>query len=412
MKHFIVWGACALLLLSTTTQAQFSNYTFKPSVFETEIKNRFKGVKGYSVALLKKGQLYKTVNGGFRVEDSNAKYPMFSHIYGDFGSVQKFVSGILLLRIFERIRTEKSVDQWLNTRVYNYFPARVRAKVPSINRKITFGDLLRHKSGIRGGENSNVYKNFFTAIKNENYGVRSYNNINYKVLTYLIPALYNKNLLSIIDSQANAFNWSYDSKAFVDSIGPQFTTIIKKEIFDRTTPTMFGTCSPNKDLIAKGKGIAKMYSLKVDPYPGVVDKDPAKHCVAQGGWYYSAKDMAILLANLYATDRIINRSLYNDLYDVYGNSFERDNRLLYNREIISPFLTNASGWKGFPTHGGTMNRKRNYVVHDAKYKNGSSRAAIIRFPGGYTGVAHCNSSELSSTQVAEELKNAFGIALQ
>lgn len=410
---FQALGALSLVAATAGLSAPAQGAQLNVDEYERQIRSRFGSTKGYSTTLVRtNGFLYGASGGAATHSDA-----MTFNVLANVGSATKMVGGLLLLKVLEEQgKSTPQVLSFLNNEIRHYLPAVVKNALPVANRKITFRDLLQHKSGIRGGDPANPFVQLLVPVKDSDYGVRSYHNINSKLLTYLIPIVGNPANLTWINNAVAKNGWSATGDDIIQAMGPWYETFVRYYIFDPIDPNLAATCDPDPDslpVLLKGWKIAGAYTTKSDPYGGVIynGRLRAGHCKAQGGWYYSSKAFASIFRYLGHSNGFISPSTYDALYSPTGSAATRDNRLIWSSQVASPKLEDLYGWKASPYHGGSHSVNRTGNV-PSDYRTTHARAAVVRLPGGYHAVGIVNSGEMSSSDVAYELKNAFANALE
>ncbi|AUX29612.1 MULTISPECIES: serine hydrolase domain-containing protein [Sorangium] len=410
---FQVLGAVSLVAATAGLSAPARGAQLNVDEYEDQIRSRFGSTKGYSTTLVRTTGFRYGVSGGAATHSDAMTWNVLANV----GSATKMVGGLLLVKVLEEQgKSTPQVLSFLDNEIRHYLPAVVKNALPVENRKITFRDLLQHKSGIRGGDPANPFVQLLVPVEDSDYGVRSYHNINSKLLTYLVPIVGNPaNLPAINDAVANN-GWSATGNDIIQAMGWWYETFVRYYIFDPVDPDLAATCDPDPDALGtllNGWTIAGAYTTKTDPYGGVIynSKVLAGHCKAQGGWYYSSKAFASIFQYLGHSSGFISPSTYDALYSPTGSSAARNNRLVWSSEIASAKLEDLYGWKASPYHGGSHPVNRSGSVPSG-FRTTHARAAVIRLPSGYHAVGIVNSGEMSSGDIASELKNAFANALE
>lgn len=378
------------------------------ATWQSEIETAFADVKGYSAVLVNQDGFVVSRSGGMAGPGSSMSW---DH-YGNIGSVQKMIASLFLLRKMEDKLGRGNVPAIhaaLDTPVYLWMPTRIQQATPNINKQITFRDLLTHKSGLRTEHSSgNPFIDFLAPINQADHGVRDYENTNIKLLTYVTVTYGAPHILTEVNNSIAQFNWSATSSNIPQSIGTYYWGMVQYQMLDEAPLEVFSSCWLADHIIdLRDAPVARMYWTRNDAlnsggwYDGGV---AAGHCKGQGGWYWSTRMLARLFRDLGTNDGVISAATYNYMFDPDASSTVRDNRLGWSSQLGSAKLQSDYGWIASPYHGGS---------HSISWGGNTvtGRAAVMRLPGGYHSVALVNSSEMSSGDIANALKNAFARSL-
>lgn len=369
-----------------------------------EIDAAFADVKGFSAVIVHENGHVLQRAGGWAGPGQGMNWDT----YGNIGSVNKMVATLLLLRKIEDAKGRGNMlalNLELSRPAFHFLPAVVAQAVPQVNRQITLRDLIQHKSGLRTEHASgNPFIDFMQPINPAHYGVREYSNTNIKLLGYLTVTYAFPHILAQANVKVSQENLSPTSPAIPNFIGYYYWGMVKNQLLDHALLPVFGSCWLSQHIVGFMQApVARMYWNKNDALNsgGWYDGGAAAgHCKGQGGWYYSARGLARLFRDLGTADGVISQSAYNAMYAPTASAAVRDNRLGWNGQIGSPKLQSVFGWNASPYHGGSHT-----IMFNGKQV--TARTALIRLPGGYHSVALVNSSEMSSWDIANALKNAF-----
>jgi len=396
----------AMLLLTTTLHA--GPHGLDNANWLAEIEQQFAGVQGYSAVIVNANGFVHQKSGGVAAPGKSMTWDT----YGNIGSVKKMLASLLMMRLIEDkvgrgnlnlIRNE--IDQ----PAYKFLPAKIRQQVPAINRQIQIRHLLQHRSGFRTEHNSgNPMHDLLTPVNQSDFLQREYSNTNFKLLTYVIVGYVAPHIIDQTDDMIWDQNLSSTDDKIIQKLGYYYYGIMLNRLLNEAPLQAFGSCWPKEHIIQwPGRDIALMYENKGDASTsgGVYQQGPTVgHCKAMGGWYFSMRNLARLFRDLGTNSGVISPTAYNWMFDEAGNSATWLHRLGWGGYIGSPFLQALFGWNAFPYHGGSHT-----IIHFGKPV--TSRAAVIRLPGGYHSMAIVNSNEMDSRTIAKALKNAFARSL-
>ncbi len=192
---------------------------FDKAKFINGVKSSFDGkVKGNQVVLLNGGMVAAEYAGGEARNKADGQADMTFNTPANIGSTAKFFAGTALLKLFSSPKGPLnpggvSLDKRLDTYIYYCLPDVWKNDIHPSWKKVTFRELLQHKSGVRGftqaeidaltakGLKKNAYQCLLKELKPENRGVRKYENFNFTVLTYLIPMFADPLMLQTINKE-------------------------------------------------------------------------------------------------------------------------------------------------------------------------------------------------------------------
>jgi hypothetical protein len=397
---------CALLLNAGAAYAQtgldtgggkvinFDKGKFA-ATFKDRVVSKFGPLAGYSAVVIKGGKLVTETADGWAIRgngDDIQGVKMTTSTPSDIGSSMKLISFIALLSHLEKKAAQKgdsvNTPGYLHASIRHYLPARWRAFVsippgnlPSeqqfaIRRVgyVTFAQLMQHKSGFRDVSANIPFDYIRRGIKQENVGVREYNNFNATLLTYLWPRLVDPAAADAIEKQIDAANVANDDdKTYGKLYGDFFEKWMQANVFNRITPRIYPSCDPAVDYPKRSPAVvfARYYENTLGADNPLVWSEKAANggCHAQGGYYLSMRELAALMANFQATGVLVSAKARALMYDD-SNTVTQDARLGWHKIKAYPFATKHFGVNFVPWHGG----------------DGVGHSAVVQLPGGYIAV--------------------------
>ena len=414
-----------------------ADYTIDTTIFKNKIQEYFSGkVKGYQVALVRNNTLVAEAASGYarlhwndpeNYQGLNLETMTTSH-YANVGSTAKFPVAIALLAVMEhKYKAFGGAATLLNSKIYYHLPKAWQAISHQTIKKITFRDLITHKSGFAQGDRVYVADRLKKGVDTIDkctpnasidnlptdpaycHGVRKYSNENYRLLGYLLASFEDPQFNNTLD------NLKYTDKELGKKLGERFEQVMKTYVFDKLLLRYKPSCDPVNELLQQNRKVAMMYTDRQDWNPGVYysSKDSleglgiGRHCRGQGGWYYSARSLAHLLGTLQTTDRIIPRSLYYSLMDEKGDRPKVNQRMAWSswHDVRTSVINQRFGWTYLPHHTGS------HPVTAPDGRKVYGRSAIVRLPMGYHAVGIINSGGMGSGTITTHLKNAYANAI-
>ncbi len=380
-----------LFALCLFSKLSFAADPFNAALFESIIHNEMRGeAKGYAFVIVNRDGFQSRVVGGWAQDPADGNVRMSTKMPSCIGSVSKMLSGTALLQHF-RSRDDGTVNEWLDKPIIDQLPPRWREAVDNSVLEITFRQLLQHKSGIRQADGTTEMKTnckkmqllcvLRDGIQPGDLNDRSYNNFNFKAITYLLPQLAYPNRCKEIRQRHHGKSLEAFSQAIVGEYKELYLEYMREEFFLKISASLRPSCSVVDELGAKG--FAKSYK-------NVGDKTGTNinGCAAQGSWYISAEDLAQYACALAFSQKLQGPTMKGRIL----NPTEVDDRLLWNKVISKEALVAETGRRDWLYHGGTQQ---------------SYRAALVQLPFGFYGVGLINSEEKSSTVLANTLFDAF-----
>lgn len=376
--------------------------TFKKDVFNQSLTNAVKpNVVGYQYVLIKDGKIVvegadglarrKADNGGTEMKMTTATPTLI-------GSLTKFLSGTALLNLMEKenpyaIDKGKTVSQKLDRKFATMIPdVWSNGLQPGIN-TISFRQLLQHRSGFNDTKPDNRTVLGFLqdndAFSYIMYDKRDYANINFVMTGYLL-ALYEQ------PARAEGFNQNIayykmnkaDGDKYVrDNLGKWMHESMKKRIWDKMTPKISPSCDAANAL---KNTAAYTYNNKADATGTIKNTlETNGHCVGQGAYYMSSRDMANYMAHFSVSDLIVSKQT-RDL--MATNQTKPDDQMVWA-------FSQPDNWM-----------KQNFNMPNVFWSNGveeGARTILVRLPDNYYLVLFANSADLGPDKLYSAGVNAF-----
>jgi CubicO group peptidase (beta-lactamase class C family) len=417
----LLFNSASVLAQSGTTQFDAKTLKFDKVKFITKVNENRLGARppldGYAAVIIKDGVVVAEAAGGLAIRGNGGSQGTSMSVVtpADIGSAFKLVSFITLLSVFEKraaVNRALTVEAQLNQPILPYMPkgwqdyvkasANNNADVARLA-KITFAQLMRHKSGFRKavvpvGKSAAPFHYISTGVKQENVGVRSYSNFNATVLTYLWPRLVDPASADKFDGQLAGKVANDDHPTYGKLYGDFFENWMQKNVFGVIQPGIRPSCDAGVDFPKRLPFIpfARFYQnpLGGDNPQFWSEKGKNYGCHAQGGYYVSMRELAAFMANYQATNVLISDKTREMMYDD-STAATRDDRLGWSTISASAFAKQHFGVNAIHWHWG----------------DNLGHTAIVSLPGGFIAVGTITGTGSSST-VYESLKEAWGAAVQ
>lgn len=359
--------------------------------YEQKVKAGLDGkVKGWAAVLIQSGTVKSQLAGGMarNIGDGDGIHPMLVTTPANIGSTAKFLSGVALLDLFEK-KKEKTVNQWLDQKMYLYLPEIWQAGVHESVKNITFRHLLTHTSGLPAS-NKTLLERLGQDVS-AGFDKRSYQNINFTLLTYLIPSVADYYWMHNFNVQIDNASWKAKDPEIIKRLGNRYEEYMRTKVFNKTVEPIKPSCDPAKEL----DSFAYIYASASDAAKGSVwsERDENGACHAQGGWYISARELASFVATFSATENLVTKATREMMFDD-DNSFNA--AMVWSFPINDSWYQTKFGFNPLPFMGG-----------DAPVNNGAAHATIVMLPNGYYAVAIINSNDMNSTALTKILTDAF-----
>lgn len=325
-----------------------------PDLFESYLDAQLAPlVKGYAATAGRNGVIVAEASagvarnpaggGGFQIATL-----MSVNTPSNVGSVSKYFSGTALLYFMQQ-RDDKTLDEWLDTPFIELLPAPWTVNSHASLDDITIRMLLQHKSGIRQSS-ENPFTLLANGVSQANVGNRSYNNLNYKLLTYLIPVIALESRKYWIDYFANAFG--NETSRII--LGKWYHEMMMEEFVPALPWAIDPSCRPTTEY---ANTYALTYASKTDNGQGQVWDSWVQEegCRAQGGWYFSARDLTKLGMAIQNGNSVVDGEVRDRMWD----STNPDDRIVFSGfesgawmgaafggENLAPLHNGSHGWNG------------------------------------------------------------------
>lgn len=388
IKMLISLFVFAALLSPVLASAQPGGYgagttpKFNNAKFVAEINKNFKDkAMGYQVILLKNGQVVEKVADGVARNVADGAVKMTIDTPANIGSTVKFFAATALLH--ELQKQGVSLNFRLKTEVYHYFPKVWQDNMHPSIKKITFRDLLQHKSGfVHNDPDAKVFFDYLKKgvssdqSKTFAYGKRKYANANITAIGYVLAAISNPKFLPEFnkDVVATGISDRPEHQNIEGGLGIAFENYMKTRIFNKITPAILPSCDAPNEYPKRNIVYAKMYTFVSDLVKGgeFSSKAGSGQCHAAGGWYISGRELAAYVANYAATDTIVSAATREMMFD----DDAPQNQLVWSMNIEDGDLLKNFDWNTSPYMGGDY---------------GGAHATIVKLPAGYYAVGIVNS---------------------
>lgn len=379
-------------------------FTFNKAAYELRLRQAFDGqAMGWAVVLLNQGQPASQLADGLARNAADTQADMTVTMPANVGSSIKFTAGVTLLRLFESADKTINpngwtVEQWLARPVWTYFPKVWQDGMHDSIKAITFGDLLRHESGFRNLEKENfgddgvkrMYDYLVLGVKAEDRNDKSvYANANISLVTYLIPMIANPALRAQVDADVKKNAWTPEGLPLHRRIADVWETYMHQQVYAKLLTPIKPSCNPTEEYPARHMNWAPYYQSVHDHAEGTTgdSRDNNGYCQGQGGWYITARELAMYVAHFNTGHLVSPATRQLMLGASNGNDRLVWSFMHYDTQLKDRFGT---GWM-------------RYMGGD----DGGARATIVMLPGGYTGVALVNSPPLDSNAITRRVVRAF-----
>lgn len=373
-----------------------STLRFNAVVFEEAVHRECADtVKGYAFVIATEEGFQAKVSGGWAQAPGDGRVPMKTYVSSCIGSVSKVYSAIALLHLFnERKLSNATVQSQLDINIWRKLPKKWQESFSGRNlEEITYRHLLQHKcfrvsdkEAKRNTTGNKISYVLSKGVSTSDLASRDYNNFNFTILLYLIPAIAYSSATESIHRKYNHLNVDEYSRRITPEYGELYEKYMNEKVFARAIQPISPTCRPKRTLPAQK--YAKYYSNRNDESGGVFDPD---FCRSQGSWYTSAQELATFARTFAFTDRYIGPTTRASLYDPTDRT-SRDNRIVYSRIIEHNEFERDLGQRHWAFHGGDQE---------------GYQAALIKLPDDHYGIGMVNSNEISSGRIARILIDAF-----
>lgn len=407
MKTTKIFTAAFILLSFVATsfgQKMAANQkTFKKEVFDQTLNNAVKpNVVGYQYVLIKDGKIVVENAGGLarRASDNGGtELKMTTSTPSLIGSLTKFLSGTAMINMMEKenpyaIDKGKTLSQKLDRKFVTMIPNVWSNNILAGAKNVTFRQLLQHRSGFNDKKPENrTVLGFLHDPDGYNYFMtdkRDYSNINFVLNGYLL-ALYERPDRAEglnMDIAFNKFNEAQGDKFARDTLGKWMHQSMKTRIWDKMSPKILPSCDAANAL---KNTAAYTYGSKADTKGTIKNTlETNGHCVGQGAYYMSSRDLANYMAHFNASELIVSKQARELMFN--DSMSNPDDRLVWA-------LSNGDSWM-----------KTNFNVPNIAWSNGiedGARTVLVRLPDNYYLVLFANSADMEVGDLYKAGVNAF-----
>ena len=364
-------------------------------------------VKGFAFAVVDRhGVIQARAAGGWARDPADGNLKMSTSVPSLIGSVTKMMSGTALLVLFERRSlAAASVDAQLDMFMLDKLPPKWQTQWRGRNlERITYRHLLQHQSGFRDGgcdgRNLKPLEQMAAGVRIEDIGAKDcYNNHNYYLLRYLIPAI-------AYPTEAAALHKKHEERSieeYTEKLNIEFSLLFERylrdEVLARSDNPIQAICRPGKDIPESKVALGYLTKLARE---GAFSRTRASHvevgdyCASQGSWYLSAESLALFGRNMLYTDRWLSVVTRRMMFDPArpGDQFP------WSGTVEHAGFGQETSQKLWPMHGGAQG---------SAISGGTSvyMAALVQLPYGYVGAALVNSPGKTSADLGRTLIDGF-----
>lgn len=268
---------------------QPAQHPMDPSIFANVLRSTVgPQVMGFAAAAGRNGLIAAQVASGKARSTTDGSVLMTPYTPTNVGSVAKYASGVALLHLFEE-RPEKTLDQWLDEPFWRYLPTRFLANTHPSFIGVRIKHLLQHQTGLHTSS-LDLFAVLEAGVDPTEIGVvRDYANMNFMLLTYIMPG--------IADPAVKAANDAYAAQPGVTledvrlRLNRQYEQVMKDRVLPNVSFVVEPSCHPTQDLVATPPAL--MYASRTDVNPGIIQQvwDSEDGCHANWGWYFSVHDL-------------------------------------------------------------------------------------------------------------------------
>ena len=379
------------------------NFNFKKDAFNQSVDKALYGnVIGYQFVLIKDGRVVTEGANGWARTAADGQRKMTTSTPINVGSLFKFMTGTTLLHVMEHpskwtANQNYGLETQLGTHIWGYFPAVWYNNMSRDVRKISFRQLLQHRSGFDDdfkGERTELgfLKSGFTTSQ---FDKREYSNINFVMAGHLLSVYENTHILADVNGvvQNEGMSTPAADDYVQDRLGRRMVEIMRERIWSKMSPKFSPSCNAKvdfKDTAAYG------YRFKTDLQKGVITSsiESRGHCGGEGGFYMSTRDFANYMAHFGETELIVSKQA-RDL--MYREGMNPDDRLVWAGATDSK-------WRSYDWF--EKNFKSGTVVWSAGGTEGTN-AVLLRLPQNYYLVLAVNSNDFKVNELFNVGADAF-----
>lgn len=270
-------------------------------------------LKGFSVGV----QLTVTDNNGntegrsagwCRLPHSGVQRVMSHKEQYNVASVSKVITGTAMLRA---LYDNPNIS--LNTPFASCLPS--HWTIHSSLTKVTFAQLLQHKSGIRdngGWSYSSLKAVVLDGVNPKDIGTRKYNNLNYAMMRLLIPRVANAAIPQIAGGVSGSSLHVLETLQAAQFAGA-YLSYVQQHVWDKTGITPGMQCKPISSFPALCYQYPNFLETSGDDFG-----DMTLVC-GGAGWNTSTNQLAAFMRTLHSTQQILPSSLSQSMIDqAYG----------------------------------------------------------------------------------------------
>ena len=383
------------LIININGQRTVTTKTLKKDLFKSMIENMVApSVMGYQFVLIKDGKIVAEGADGKARTGTDGDLEMTTSTPQNIGSLAKFLAGTAMINLFEKPAAKADRDYKknglqgnLNRPVWGEFPKVWLDAIPGPNilgntqRKITYRQLLQHRSGFdEDWKSMKKLNNFLSMLTGEFnytlYNKRKYANMNFTLGGYLLPLVEYHNLNFDLDIETGKLDATDADKIVRDRLGKRMDALMRERLWNKMSPKFNITCDAKKDVKNTG---AYGYKSKQEKGGGMFDSmiEQNGHCVGSGGYFTSARDFANYVAHFSATDLIVTDAGRDAMYK---EGMPADERIVWTGATQDDWIA--------------ANFKQSRVA----WSNGASdgnRTVLLQLPDNYYLILFTTSPELS-----------------
>lgn len=347
---------------------------------------------GYSFLLMKAGRVVAEGAGGLARNAADGEMKMTTSTPQNLGSLMKFITGVAVLNMLDKPPAgsaggNNSFETRLNAPIALLWPQdwmQASTTSPDI-RRITFREVLGHRSGLRSCDGP--IDCLAAPYSRANLG-RSYQNINFSWLGYMIPLYLEPSLRKSFDDLRAKKAMTADKRANnIDLVlGNRMMTHINGSLFDQVTGRIALSCDAANAFKTTG---AYGYRSKSDRSKGNITSRQAegKPCSGAGGNWISVRDFGAFTATALYTDRMLSRAAKDAMF---RPGLEADDRLVWSFTMSDSWTRDRFGMDPIIWSNGIQ-----------PYSGGQSfNTVLLRLPQEYHLMLFANSGGMNVNALA------------
>jgi CubicO group peptidase (beta-lactamase class C family) len=268
-------------------------------------------------------------------------------------------------------------------------------KWPTV-RTITFRHLLQHRSGFR--ECSTPLGCFGKRYNNSLFGVRDYENINFKLLGFLIPLYTSPELIPALNAVTKTVPEDEGDNHIQLVLGDRMDRFITQKMLPLAPNKISVSCNASTEYKATA---AYGYISKSDEGKGIITnhKEGGKPCIGSGGYWMSIRDFGSFVAAALHSDRMLSQQAR---LEMYRTGMPADDRLVWS-------FTASDSWIGDKFNMSTIILSNGSQPYDGG--QGFS-TVLIRLPLNYELMVFVNSKGMDTSALAVAGLKAFRAGME